>query len=89
MMKGLYIGTIDGIFGYGLSVAALTEEEVLINLERAYNEWSETEGREDDYPDQLDENGNPMTRFQKAFDYWGGDVRKIELGKVYYDNFGE
>jgi hypothetical protein len=35
-----------------------------------------------------DENGRKLTRFEKAMENWGGRIEEVELGKVYWDNFG-
>jgi predicted RNase H-like HicB family nuclease len=84
--KTIWIGIIPDIFGYGMSVAGETEEECLKALKRAYRDWSKD--RSDDYGDMRDENGRKLTRFEKAMESWGGRVDEVELGKLYWDNFG-
>lgn len=84
--KTIWIGVIPSIFGYGMSVAAESEEECLKALKKDYREWAK--GRSDDYGDMRDENGRKLTRFEKAMETWGGRIEEIELGKVYFDNFG-
>lgn len=84
-MKTIWIGTIPGIFGYGISIAEDTEEKCVKALETAYNRC--VDGTDDDYDEQFYEDGTEMTRFEKAFDYWGGSVSEIELGKEYSDDF--
>ena len=32
---------------------------------------------------------NGQLGFDRAFDNWGGSIQEVEIGKVYYDNFGE
>jgi hypothetical protein len=36
-----------------------------------------------------DENGRKLTRFEKAMENWGGRITEVELGKLYFDNFGD
>lgn len=83
--KTIWIGVIPSIFGYGMSVAAESEEECLKALKKDYRDWSK--GRSDDYGDMRDENGKKLTRFEKAMENWGGRIEEVELGKVYWDNF--
>ena len=84
--KTIWVGIIPDIFGYGMSVAAESEAECLKALKKDYAKSSE--GRSDDYGDMRDENGKKLTRFEKAMENWGGRIEEIELGKVYWDNFG-
>jgi len=83
--KTIWVGIIPDIFGYGMSVAAESEEECLKALKKDYREC--VKGRSDDYGDMRDENGRKLTRFEKAMENWGGRIEEIELGKVYWDNF--
>lgn len=84
--KTIWIGVIPSIFGYGMSVAAESEEECLKALKKDYREC--TKDRSDDYGDMRDENGRRLTRFEKAMENWGGRIEEFELGKIYFDNFG-
>jgi ribosomal protein S5 len=74
--RTVWVGVIPGIFGYGISVAEESEEACMKALNRAYREWKKG------YPD-------PTTNFKTSFEYWGGRVTEVELGKNYFDNFGE
>lgn len=85
--KTIWIGIIPDIFGYGMSVVGESEEECLKTLRRAYRDWSKD--RSDDYGDMRDENGRKLTRFEKAMENWGGRITEVELGKTYFDNFGD
>ena len=86
-MRKVWVGLIPEIFGYGLLVVEDSEEECRKALEEAYNESAK--GSYDDYEDQEHEDGTPYTRFEKAFEHWGGGFKHIEFGKVYFDDFGE
>lgn len=72
--KTLWVGIIPEIFGYGINVVAETREGAMTALREAYDEWKVAR------PD-------PTTNFDKSFDYWGGYVTEVELGKGYYDGF--
>jgi hypothetical protein len=85
--KTIWIGIIPDIFGYGISVAAETETDCEKALKKTYRNWSK--GRSDDYGDMRDENGRKLTRFEKAMENWGGRITEVELGKTYFDNFGD
>lgn len=91
-MKTIWIGTIPGIFGYGISVAEETEEKCIKALQTAYTKCVEEgdqqfHASDNEYKNQFYEDGTEMTRFEKAFDYWGGSISEIELGKEYSDDF--
>ena len=73
--KTIWVGVIPGIFGYGISVAAESEKDCMKALRSCYLDWKKS------YPD-------PTTNFKKSFEYWGGRVNQIELGKGYFDDFG-
>ena len=80
MAKGkkrtIFIGVIPGIFGYGINVVEESEEACMKALRREYKEWKKG------YPD-------PTTNFNTSFENWGGRVTEVELGKGYFDDFGE
>lgn len=78
----LYIGTIRDIFGYGLSVVGHSEKECRNALFIAYCEWSDDISY--DLTDEQIEN-----HFNDAFEYWGGFIKEVKSGKVYFDNFCE
>jgi hypothetical protein len=87
-MKTIWIGVIDSIFGYGISVAEATEEKCMESLKRIYNDSIEDAAYGDNiYEEQQDDNGVELPRFEKAMEYWGGRVSEIELGKGYDDGF--
>lgn len=72
----IWIGVIPDIFGYGISVASLTEDGAMKALRNAYNEWKV-------------HRPNSSTTFSTSFENFGGRVERIELNKSYCDNFGE
>lgn len=75
-MKKLWYGSIDGIFGYGISAISKTKKGAMVALEKRYDEWKEG------LPD-------PETNFRKSFDYWGGYVVQVELDKGYHEGLRE
>lgn len=85
-MKTIWVGIIPDIFGYGISVADVSEEKCLKALKKAYGKW--TKGEPDTYGIMRHENGKAMTRFEKAMENWGGRVEEINLGEAYCDGFG-
>lgn len=70
----IWIGIIPDIFGYGICVAEESRALCMQALEKAYEEWKEVQ------PD-------PDTNFKKSFNYYGGRVEKITLGKSYFEDF--
>jgi hypothetical protein len=70
----IWLGIIPGIFGYGISVAETSKAKAMTALRKAYDEYKEA-------------NPNPNTDFETSFEYWGGSVSKIELGRSYFDGF--
>jgi hypothetical protein len=82
-MEKLWVGQIPDIFGYGLLVLEDSEDKCRKALRKAYNDWAKN------YPDTYGRMEGKVlrSRFDKAMHHWGGEVRKIEIGKVYYDNF--
>jgi hypothetical protein len=75
-MKYIWIGVIPDIFGYGISVASLTEAGAKKTLRKAYLECKK--GRTD-----------TETNFKQAFEDWGGYITEAELDKSYADHFRE
>ena len=72
--KTLWVARIPGIFGYGIAVVETTEVKAIRSLEKEYDEWKVA------YPDG-------STCFKTSFEYWGGYVTEVEVGKGYYDTF--
>ena len=85
--KTVWIGTVDGIFGYGMAVVGESREECYKALKKEYNSCAK--GTYDDYPIEYDENGKKMTRFEKAMENWGMCISEVRIGKVYDDGFRE
>lgn len=74
-MTHIWVGVIPDIFGYGITVASLTEAGAKKGLRKSFQVWKKH--RESD------------TKFSDAFENWGGYITKVELDKPYNDNFGE
>lgn len=72
--KTIWIGFIPGIFGYGIGAAGTTKAEVRAGLKAGFDGWKQQAP------------AVTMT-FSRAFEYWGGYIHKIDLGKPYNDNF--
>ena len=70
----IYFGNIPDIFGYGMQVVALTEEDAMNALRKAYTE------RKAVHPD-------PSTDFETSFEYFGGSVTRVIIGKGYTYGF--
>lgn len=78
--KKIWIGIMPGAFGYGLSAVGESKKEVEDALRTGYDEFM-SDGRNDDSTD--------FNTFKKAMEYFGGRIEQVEMGKSYYDNFGE
>ena len=75
-MDKIFIGNIEGIFGYGMSVFGHSEKECMEALRKHYYEWRKSRGQE-----------TTKEIFLNAFEHWGGSIKVIEKGVVYFDNF--
>ena len=71
----VWVGQIPGIFGYGITVAECTETDCKKALKKHYLACKKSWGFD--------------KTFTEAMDYFGGTVQKIEMGKLYYDGFGD
>jgi len=72
----IYLAQIPNFCGYGICVLAHRQDEAICLLRDKYNEWRKH--------NVLDSN---MDTFKKALDYFGGGVKKVEIGKTYFDEF--
>lgn len=72
--KTIFVGVIPDIFGYGINVASDTKEGAMAGLRKAYADWKEA-------------NPDSTTSFKTSFEYWGGHIIEVELGKGYHDGF--
>jgi hypothetical protein len=72
--RTLFVGQIPNAFGYGLMVAEDSEQSCIKALKNSYDKWKRIY--------------NFKKSFKEAFEYFGGSIQEIELGKVYYDGFG-
>jgi len=70
----IYFGNIPDIFGHGMQVVALTEEDAMNALRKGYEE------RKAVRPDS-------STNFETSFEYFGGSVTYVEIGKAYSYGF--
>jgi len=71
----IWVGTMEGIFGYGISVAETTEDKCRKALKKSYREWCKAYPNED------------HKTFNDCFEYVVGSISEITLGKGYFDNF--
>jgi hypothetical protein len=83
MKTHIWIGVIPGIFGYGISVASETRDGAMEALKNSWEKGMKASswGRAEKFPSD--------STFQQHFEGFGGHVSEVELGKAYYDNFGE
>jgi hypothetical protein len=70
----LWCGMIPEIYGYGLMVLELTEDQARKSLKRMFNAWRKSMHGEFGYA--------------RAMEYFGGSIFEVETGKQYYDNLG-
>lgn len=75
-MNKLYYGEIPDIFGYGISALGNSKKEVMDALRKGYDAWKEN------CPDE-------ETNFKTSFEYYGGRVDRIEIGKAYSESLRE
>lgn len=71
-MKKIWFGNIPEVFGYGISCLGNSKKEVMDTMKKEYAEWKKQQ------PD-------PETNLNKSFEYFGGYVEEIEIGKCYYE----
>lgn len=72
----IWFATIPSIFGYGICLLSDSEENAKKHLRAQY------------YAMRKSWQTLNFT-FDRAFEYFGGKIEKIELNKPYYENFGE
>jgi hypothetical protein len=75
-MKKIWFGNIPDIFGYGISCLGNSKKEVMDTMKKEYRRWKEQA------PDE-------ETNFYTSFEYYGGTVYKVELGKGYSEGLRE
>lgn len=80
----LWVGTVPDIFGYGMTVIETSEEKVREALKAKYEDWKADRAKH--FPRVLDPE---PTTFEGSFASFGGTIKRIEPGKVYFDNFAE
>ena len=73
--KTIFVGVIPDIFGYGINVAAETREGAMAALRREYTNWKKALLQPS------------STNFAESFNYYGGYVVEVELGKGYHAGF--
>lgn len=71
----LWVGHIPGIYGYGVMVIDLTEDEARKSLKRAFA--------------LAKKYNDGQAGYKEAFDHWGGRIFEVETGKHYGDDFSE
>jgi hypothetical protein len=72
---GLWCGMIPEIYGYGIMVFECTEEQARKSLKKHFLVFKKA--------------ANGELTFNRAMEYFGGRIQKVELGKMYYDNLSE
>lgn len=79
-IEKVWVGIIPQINGgYGVNVIAKSEEEAMVLLDDEFNRIKRNAYKKHRY----------MSDFENAMEYFGGEVKEIELGKAYYDGFKE
>lgn len=82
-VEKVWVGIIPEINGgYGVNVIAKSKEEAMSLLRREYNKIQRGLYR-------MQFAYKHLETFDKAMEYFGGEVKEIELGKAYYDGFKE
>lgn len=71
----LWCGQIPGIYGYGIMVIELTEDQARKTLKRAFAKAKKA--------------NEGQRSFADSFDHWGGRIFKVETGRFYGDDFTE
>ena len=69
----IWMACMPLIFGYGLIVVDKTEELALKALKKEYYKWRKFR--------------NGHHTFKQAYENWSGRSERIELGKVYNEDF--
>jgi hypothetical protein len=80
-MTRVWIGSIPGIYGYGMIVAGKDRATCERSLRAKMQEWLDRSGISGGAPRHL-------TDLAEALEYFGGAIREVEAGWVYNDNFG-
>lgn len=81
MKTHIWIGVIPRIFGYGISVASETRTGAMKALREGWKKGMKNW--------MGGTSVSKLPTFQQHFESFGGHVSEVELGKAYYDNFGE
>ena len=69
----LWVGQIPGIYGYGVIVIELTEDQARKSLKRAFARAKKANDGE--------------RSFNDSFIHWGGRISEVQTGKCYGDDF--
>ncbi len=75
-MQKIWFGNIPDIFGYGISCLGNSKKEVMETMKKKYEKLKKHSPDED-------------TNFRTSFDYYGGSVYQVELGKGYGEGLRE
>ena len=78
MEQELYYGVIPDIFGAGMVVVDTSFLKCYKALKKEYGAWCKV------YPQFK----SKFKNFKDAFESYGGRVDKVEIGKVYWEDFG-
>lgn len=75
-MKTIYIGQIPEAFGYSIEATGASRKD----CEKAL--WDEFLKRQKSYDSLHD-----ITSLKKAFEYFGGGVSQVSIGRAYFGGF--
>ena len=77
-MKTIYVGEIPECFGYGISATGETRKQCADAL------WADFKKARKGYDSLHD-----LTSLAKVFEYFGGGVYKVTIGKAYFGGFSD
>ena len=76
-MKKIWFGNIPEIFGYGISCLGNSKKEVMDTMKKEYKQWKAGRAKHGF--------GDESTNFETSYEYYGGWVEQVEIGKGYYE----
>ena len=76
-MKKIWFGNIPDIFGYGISCLGNSKKEVMDTMKKEYKQWKAGRAKHGF--------GDESTNFETSYEYYGGWVEQVEIGKGYYE----
>lgn len=79
----MWVGIVQGIFGYGMTVVGGSQAEVEKALRTKYAEWKADRAKH--FAHEL--RNEEETTFEGSFEHFGGVIKRITPGTVYFDHF--